>query len=111
MQGEEAAARTEDAEFLEQVYAPTFTKQDIANIGKYQAMIRLLIENTDSKPFNMHMHPPAEGEQPKVGEAIRELSRLKYGRPKAMIDDEILKRIQSSKQPQAAAPKEGFMGF
>lgn len=104
---------TEDAEFLEQVFEPTFTKSDIANIGKHQALTRLLIENTDSKPFNMHMFPPPEGGNAKIGKAIRELSRLKHGRPKEIIDAEILERIQGvrfGKQPPNKKPQD-LLGF
>jgi hypothetical protein len=95
---------TEDAEFLEQEFAPAFTKRDIGNIGKYQAIMRLLIDNTSSKPFNVHLYPPYEDKNQEVGEAIRELARLKFGKPKAIVSADILDRIRGLEELEEQKP-------
>jgi hypothetical protein len=83
----------EDAEILEKEFAPTFNAYDLVNVAKYTAYIKLLIENTASKPFNMRTYPPVKGDQ-RIAAAIKQLSRLKYGRDKAIVEMEILERSQ-----------------
>ncbi|OGL72596.1 hypothetical protein A3D72_02060 [Candidatus Uhrbacteria bacterium RIFCSPHIGHO2_02_FULL_57_19] len=91
----------EDAEILEKEFAPTFGAYDLINVEKYTAYIKLLIDNTAAKPFNMQTIAPVKGD-PKLAEAIKQLSRLKYGRDKALVEAEILERTQLG--VTAAAP-------
>jgi hypothetical protein len=83
----------EDAETLEKEFKPTFSAHDLVNVEQYTAYIKLLIDNTASKPFNMKTYPPGAGD-PKLAEALRQLSRLKYGRPKEIVEAEIVERSQ-----------------
>ncbi len=83
----------EDAEILEKEFAPTFNAFDLVNVEKYTAYIKLLIDNTGSKPFNMHTYPPRKG-NPELAAAIKQLSRLKYGRDRTIVEAEILERSQ-----------------
>ncbi len=53
-----------------------------------------MINGTASKPFNMATYPPPLGENSEVAAAIRQLSRLKYGRPRAEVEAEILESSQ-----------------
>jgi hypothetical protein len=52
-----------------------------------------LIDNTGSKPFNMHTYPPRTGNN-QLAAAIKQLSRLKYGRDKNIVEMEIMERSQ-----------------
>ncbi|MFH1790280.1 MAG: type IV secretion system DNA-binding domain-containing protein [bacterium] len=83
----------EDADVLAKEYAPVFSAYDLINVEKYTAYVKLLIDNTASKPFNMHTYPPMPGNK-QMAEAIKELSRLKYGRPREIVDAEIMERAQ-----------------
>jgi len=82
----------EDAEVLAKEFAPVFTQNDLLNIEKYTAYIKLLIHNTASRPFNMNPLGPLPEGHPELAQSIRELSRLKYGRPRAEVTREILER-------------------
>lgn len=84
----------DDAEVLEKEFSPTFNSYDLVNIPKYTAYLRLLIDNTASKPFNMKTVMPPPGD-PKISEALRHLSRLTYGRDRALVEAEILDRSSS----------------
>jgi len=42
-------------------------------------------------PFNMKTYPPTVG-NPKIAEAIKELSKLKYGRNRDIVNEEIMKK-------------------
>ncbi len=83
----------EDAEFLEKQFAPVFTAHDIVNVDNYQAFARLLINNELTKPFNLKTYPPTTGDQ-EVANALKELSRLRYGRDARIVNQEIMSRIQ-----------------
>jgi hypothetical protein len=85
---------TEDAEFLGKEFAPVFTPFDLVNVEAYTANAKILIDNTASRPFNMAMYPPAKGE-PKLTAAIKQLSRLKYGRDREIVEAEIQERLRA----------------
>lgn len=84
---------TEDAEVLAKEFAPVFGSYDLVNIEQYTAYVKMLIDNTAAKPFNMMTYPPLAGNK-EVATAIKELSRRKYGRPKEIVEEEIMERSQ-----------------
>ncbi len=83
----------EDADFLEKQFSPVFTAQDIVNVDNYQCFVRLLMNNELTKPFNMKTYPPTHGDQ-EVANALKELSRLRYGRDATIVNREIMSRLQ-----------------
>ncbi|MFZ2299872.1 MAG: DUF87 domain-containing protein [Candidatus Moraniibacteriota bacterium] len=87
----------EDAEFLEKQFAPVFTAQDIMNVDNYNCFVRLLMNNELTKPFNMKTYPPTHGDQT-VANALKELSRLRYGRDAAIVNREIMSRIRMAER-------------
>lgn len=83
----------EDADVLQKEFQPVFNAHDLLNVEQYTAYIKLLINNTAAKPFNMMTYPPQKG-NPELAAAIKELSRLKYGRPREIVEAEIMERSQ-----------------
>jgi hypothetical protein len=83
----------EDAEFLEKQFTPVFTASDIVNVDNYNCFVRLLINNELTKPFNMKTYPPTHGDQ-EIANALKELSRLRYGRDAAIVNREIMSRVK-----------------
>ncbi len=92
----------EDAEFLEKQFAPVFSAQDIINVDNYQCFVRLLMNNELTKPFNMKTYPPTTGDQ-EVANALKELSRLRFGRDAAIVNREIMSRIKLTEAPRSAS--------
>jgi hypothetical protein len=43
----------EDAEFLEKEFTPVFSMYDLVNVEAFTCNLKLLIDNTASRPFNM----------------------------------------------------------
>jgi hypothetical protein len=86
----------EDAEFLSKEFAPTFTEYDLVNVEAFTFNAKLLIDNQASKPFNfkpiLAQRPPTK----ELANMIRELSRYKYGRKRALIEAEIQERREAS---------------
>jgi hypothetical protein len=84
----------EDAEFLEKNFLPTFSRQDLVNVDNRQGFARILINDLLTKPFNMSTYPPTRGDQ-EIANALKELSRLKYGRDKNIVNREIMERTKT----------------
>lgn len=86
----------EDAETMAKEFAPVFSDFDLLNVDRYNAFVKLMINGTASKPFNMATYPldkPTD-EQRATASAIRQLSRLKFGRPLVEVEEEILEASQ-----------------
>ncbi|MFA4930773.1 MAG: type IV secretion system DNA-binding domain-containing protein [Patescibacteria group bacterium] len=82
-----------DAEFLEKEFMPVFNKSDIANIDQYVAYVKLMVKGTATRGFSMSTIYINEPNQ-ELGEAIRQLSRLKFGREREEVDEEIKRRLK-----------------
>ncbi|MBF8280613.1 MAG: hypothetical protein HW383_386 [Candidatus Magasanikbacteria bacterium] len=96
----------EDAEILAKEFAPTFGAYDLVNVEARTAFVKLLIDSTAAVPFTMQTYPPRHGNR-ELAEAIKELSRLKYGRHKKLVEMEILERTQlgeTAPEPEAVPP-------
>ena len=83
----------EDAEIFAKEYAPVFNEYDVINVGKYTVYMKLLIDNTAARPFDMKTYPPQQGSH-ELAQAIKDLSRLKYGKDRKSIEQEILLRTK-----------------
>ncbi|MBI4090020.1 MAG: type IV secretory system conjugative DNA transfer family protein [Candidatus Kerfeldbacteria bacterium] len=90
----------EDAEILEKQFAPVFSLFDLVNIDRFNAYVRLLVDNRVTKPFSLATFPPWPG-SPAIATEVKQLSRLKYGRDQAIVEAEILER---SRLGSVAAP-------
>lgn len=80
-----------DAEFLVKEFDP-LQLDDMTTIDKYNFYIKMLIDGAPTRPFNAQSIPPDPNENKKLGTAIAELSRLKYGKPAELVDAEIRER-------------------
>jgi len=81
----------EDAEFMAKQFNPVFNEQDLINIDNYNAYVKLMISGTISRGFNMATYPPLKVNR-EIASAIKELSSLKYGREREVIEREIIQR-------------------
>ena len=85
----------EDAKYLITEFEPVFDEEDLVNFDNYNAALRLLIKGETSKPFNIVTYPPSK-ENSEVRRLIKEYSRIKYGRDRATVEDELYQRLQRS---------------
>ena len=58
---------------------------------KFTANVKLLIDNTASQPFNMSSIYPPQGDV-RIVASLKQISRLKYGRDRTIVDAEIRER-------------------
>ena len=85
---------TEDANFLEQKFKPTFNAHDITKLDNYNAYVSMLVRGQPTKPFNIATVAPEKGNVAIVDD-IKELSYLKYGRDREEVEAEIMGRYSS----------------
>jgi hypothetical protein len=84
---------SEDAEVLQKEFAPTFDAYDLINIGKYTAYLKLLVDNSASRPFTLKTPWPLFGKSDlELAAKIRQLSSLKYGQERSLVEAEIARR-------------------
>lgn len=88
----------EDAEFLAKEFAPVFSEYDLVNVEAFTCNLKMLIDNTASRPFNMKPIMPKRPKDKELSNMIRELSRYKYGRKRELIEAEILERREATVQ-------------
>ena len=93
----------EDAELMAKEFAPVFNDFDVINIDRYNAYIKLMINGTGSRPFNIETLPPTAPGPADVAAAVRKLTKLKYGRPRAEVEAEILRHARLGQLPTSAS--------
>lgn len=87
-----------DANFLQHEFTPTFNEVDLTNIERFNVFVKTIVNNEPVPPFSMDLTKDlSEGEARrnlKVAEMIKELSRLKYGKDKDLIEQEVVTRAK-----------------
>ncbi|OJI06330.1 hypothetical protein BK004_04155 [bacterium CG10_46_32] len=91
----------EDAEMIAKEFAPVFNEYDVINIDKYQAYIKLLIDNASAKPFQISTYPPEPGNSA-LATAIKEYARNTYGVSRADVEANIVESFQLEKKAEAS---------
>ena len=83
-----------DSEFVEKEFQPVFSANDLMNLNNHNAVIKEIIDGTPSRPFSMEVLPPLKIRDPKkvnrkMAELVRQLSAIKYGRDRVIVEREI----------------------
>lgn len=85
-----------DANYLQHEFQPTFNESDLINIEKYHVYMKTIVHNEPVVPFSMSLIKDIDKinklRNPKVAEMIKQLSRLKYGKDRDIIEAEIAQR-------------------
>ncbi|MSU55188.1 MAG: DUF87 domain-containing protein [Candidatus Taylorbacteria bacterium] len=84
---------SEDAEFLAKQLEPVFTEHDIVNLDNRNAYLKLLVNGSPVKPFNIETMAPPPGNKDIIAN-LKELSYLKFGRDRSEVEGEIMKKYQ-----------------
>lgn len=84
----------QDAEYMAKEMAPVFSDQDLINIDKFKAVMKLSIDTQPSKPFSIvPVNPHLETGDNEAAEAYKQLSRLKYGRDREFVERDVFRRL------------------
>ena len=82
-----------DANFLQHEFAPVFAESDLTNIERFHVYIKTIVANEPIPSFSMDLTRDVDKERaamnPKVAQMIKELSSLKYGIPRDVVEAEM----------------------
>ena len=92
----------DDAEVLQKAFTPTFTAEDLTKTPNYNSITTVLVNGFPSAPFTMKLLPPIGHSNSEIREGLRKYSASKYGRPRAIVEDEIRKRLSVNSAPKPA---------
>lgn len=88
-----------DVESMSRYFQPLFEGDDLLRIPSFNAVVRTLIGGVPTQPFSMAGLPPLGTPNQNLGQALRQLSAAKYGRPKAQVEKEIFARLATKAAP------------
>ena len=87
-----------DANYLQHEFSPTFTEADLVNIESPHVYIKTIVNGEPVVPFSLDTTKDMKKWKamlnPQIGHAIRELSRLKYGRDVTQVESELASRAR-----------------
>lgn len=87
-----------DANYLQHEFQPYFNETDLINIEKFNAYVSTVVDLQPVPSFSLDttkdMAVEKKMRNPEVGEAIRQLSRLRYGRDREAVEAEIATRAK-----------------
>ncbi|MGD9129376.1 MAG: type IV secretion system DNA-binding domain-containing protein [Candidatus Woesebacteria bacterium] len=82
-----------DANFLQHEFSPTFNESDLINIEKYHVYVKTIVKNEPVTAFSMSLEKDMDAVKarmnPKMAEMIKQLSRLKYGKDREVVEAEM----------------------
>ncbi len=87
-----------DASYIQREFQPVFNESDLINVERFHAYIKTIVHNDPVSPFSADLTKDigkikTEANE-RIAQAIIQLSRLKYGRPKELVEAEITQRAR-----------------
>ncbi|MEI6296873.1 MAG: DUF87 domain-containing protein [bacterium] len=82
-----------DTEELLKHFSPEFNEKDLTNFEMFYGAAKILVNGKPAKPFSIRTYRPESG-NPTIGEKLKELSRLTYGRDREEVEQDIYKRLR-----------------
>jgi len=83
-----------DAEVLETIFMPTFTKEDLVNLGQFQMYLTLMIDGVGSPPFSAVSIPRIEPPAQTCRAQVIESSRKAFASSRAPIEESIATELK-----------------
>ena len=96
-----------DVEALAKYFQPVFDADDLLRVPNYNTIVRTLIGGVPTQPFSMATLPALGTPNPRLSEALKQLSAAKYGKPKANVEKDIFERMATKPDPKPAASSFG----
>lgn len=96
-----------DAEVLETIFMPQFTKEDLVNLGKYQMYLTLMIGGIGSVPFSATTLPPFDMPPQRFVGSVLAASREQFAKPRKLVEDTLTEWMQGDEPNPPPAPAYG----
>jgi hypothetical protein len=84
-----------DVESLSRYFQPLFDGDDLLRVPNYNTIVRTLVGGVPTQPFSMATIPPLGNPNFELGQALKQLSAAKYGRPRDSVEKEIFGRLKT----------------
>jgi len=89
-----------DAEVLETIFLPRFTKEDLVSLDQRQIYLTLMIDGVGSAPFSAITIPPIETPPVSFREQIIASSRAQFATPRAAVEKGIFRELAESEHAE-----------
>lgn len=86
----------DDAEFMESQFQPKFSSSDLLNLDAFKAVIKLSVNMQPTAAFSIDVKRPWDDpalNTPEKVEIMKQISALKYGRKKDLVQKEVYYRV------------------
>lgn len=87
-----------DASYLQREFQPIFSEADLINVERFHIYMKTIVNNEPVPPFSVDLTKDLAQlkslANDKLAETIIQLSRLKYGRPKELVEAEVSQRAR-----------------
>jgi len=107
----------QDAQFLESVFSPVFDSNDLVNLENVNAYVKIIFQGESPPAFSISTNYkyapfliPKEGDK-KTADIVKNLSRYRYGRDRALVEAEMKERSRLDDETPAPKPGMGGMGL
>jgi hypothetical protein len=84
-----------DVEALSRYFQPQFDGEDLLRVPNANTIVRTLVNGVPTQPFSMATLPPFGNPNPKLADALKQLSAAKYGKPRAVVEKTIFDRLKT----------------
>ncbi|MBI4155989.1 MAG: type IV secretion system DNA-binding domain-containing protein [Candidatus Zambryskibacteria bacterium] len=98
-----------DAEVLEKEFAPTFTAEDLVNLGFAQIYLKLMIDGVSSPPFSATTLPSIDRPKINFKNDVIKSSREQFSHTREIVEKNILDWHGTEKSQSPAAPTRPFV--
>ena len=92
-----------DAEIMVKRYTPVFDAEDLTKLPNFESVCVAQIEGVPSAPFSMSWVPHMGQSNQQLGDALKRLSAVKFGHPRAQVEREIFERLKTADTAQSGA--------
>ena len=92
-----------DAEVLETIFMPKFTKEDVVVLDKRQVYLTLMIDGVGSAPFSAVTIPPIEAPLVSYREQVLASSHAQFTVPRTGVETSIIEELAASAASEAPA--------
>ncbi len=98
---------SEDGEYLEKQFSPVFSAKDLMNVDNLNCYIKLLSNGRPVRPFSLFIPFPPKGDASHI-DRIKQLSYLKFGRDRELVEAEIMKKYEKKPLEEPKVPVSPF---
>lgn len=84
-----------DVESLTRYFQPMFDSDDLLRVPNRNTIVRTLIGGVPTQPFSMATIAPLGTPNKELGDALKQLSAAKYGKPRKAVEKDIFARMKT----------------